>query len=565
MQDDADFCDNCGYPLSANAYVVPLGRADSGGVARPTAAALPLATEKLTGKPDLDAFISTDLKSKLEQARVNETMVGERRVVTMLFCDVKGSTAAAEQLDPEEWTEIINGAFEYMIKPVYKYEGTVARLMGDAVLAFFGAPIAHEDDPQRAVLAGLDIVAGIEPYREQVERRYGVEFAVRVGINTGMVVVGAVGSDLRMEYTAMGDAINLAARMEQTAEPGTVQIAEDTYRLVAPIFEVESLGKTQLKGKAEPMATYRVLRPKAQPGRLRVSRAWTAQWSGGRRRFERLRMLAEKVQAGEGQIVSIIGEAGLGKSRLIRELRAVWEADYADAATPRWSEMSAPSYHTGQPYDTFQQLLRVYAGIAQSDPPEVAREKLQAMVEADPHREITQTVFEMLLGVHPEGESRLDGETFKRELYASIKTAVQNEVSGQPFIYVYDDLHWTDSASLDLNAHLLKLVRELPILFVLAYRPDRETPVWGLREQLRVAYADCYSELALQPLTDEQGNDLVNNLLAIADLPETLRAQIQEKADGNPFYVEEIVRTLIEQDIVVQNEDGTRSGMRWVT
>lgn len=195
-----------------------------------------------TPTPQLDRFLPPELATKLKQARATGAMQGERRVVTMLFCDVKGSTAAAEQLDPEEWTEIINGAFEQMIQPVYKYEGTVARLIGDAILAFFGAPIAHEDDPQRAILAGLEIVEGFGAYQELTFARYGLRISARVGINTGLVVVGAVGSDLRMEYTAMGDAINLAARMEQTAEPGTVQVAEDTFRLAEPIFDFESLG-----------------------------------------------------------------------------------------------------------------------------------------------------------------------------------------------------------------------------------------------------------------------------------------------------------------------------------
>ena len=144
-------------------------------------------------------------------------MQGERRIVTMLFCDVAGSTAAAGKLDPKEWAEVMNGAFEHLIAPVYQYEGTLARLMGDAILAFFGAPVAHEDDPQRAVMAGLDILDGIQPYKEEVRARWGLDFEVRVGINTGLVVVGEVGSDLRMEYTALGDAINVAARMEQTA------------------------------------------------------------------------------------------------------------------------------------------------------------------------------------------------------------------------------------------------------------------------------------------------------------------------------------------------------------
>ncbi len=188
----------------------------------------------------LQQYVPGELLAKLEDARARRSMEGERRIVTMLFCDVQGSTAMAEGLDPEEWAEVMNAAFAHLIAPVYRYEGTVARLMGDAILAFFGAPIAHEDDPRRAVLAGLDIVAGIAAYRE---RHPGQEVQVRVGINTGLVVVGEVGSDLRVEYTAMGDAANLAARMEQTAEPGTVRITGSTHRLVAPLFEVEPPGR----------------------------------------------------------------------------------------------------------------------------------------------------------------------------------------------------------------------------------------------------------------------------------------------------------------------------------
>lgn len=195
---------------------------------------------------------------------------GERRIITVLFCDVTGSTALAEQLDPEEWTEIMNEAFDYMTQPVARYEGTVARLMGDGILAFFGAPIAHEDDPQRAILAGLDILDGVTEFREELRDEYGIDFNVRVGINTGPVVVGDVGSELAGEYTAMGDAVNLAARMEQTARPGMLQISEDTRQLVAPLFDMESLGEIDVKGKVKPVSTYQVLRPKSAPGRLRA-------------------------------------------------------------------------------------------------------------------------------------------------------------------------------------------------------------------------------------------------------------------------------------------------------
>jgi class 3 adenylate cyclase len=234
------FCNNCGQPLADGNQPSALS-----GPEHPGAQSTPV-----HGRPSPDRYLPPEFAAKLDEARKGGAMAGERRVVTMLFCDVKGSTAAARQLDPEEWTEIINGAFEHMIKPVYQYEGTVARLMGDAILAFFGAPIAHEDDPQRAILAGLDIIEAVKPFRERVRDRYNLDFNVRVGINTGPVVVGEIGSDLAVEYTAMGDAVNLAARMEATASPGTVQIAQDTHKLVAPLFDCQPLGLVQLKGKS---------------------------------------------------------------------------------------------------------------------------------------------------------------------------------------------------------------------------------------------------------------------------------------------------------------------------
>lgn len=225
----AKFCMSCGSPLAASCPEC--------GTELPTEARFCLncghqlgqAAEAASVRAQLEQYIPRELLQKLESARTSGGIQGERRVVTMLFCDVTGSTAAAEQLDPEEWAQIMNGPFEHLIAPVYRYEGTLAWLMGDAILAFFGAPIAHEDDPHRAVLAGLEIIQSIGPYRDEVQRKWGVDFQIRVGINTGLVVMGEVGSDLRVEYTALGDAINVAARMESAATPGTVLIAADTH------------------------------------------------------------------------------------------------------------------------------------------------------------------------------------------------------------------------------------------------------------------------------------------------------------------------------------------------
>ena len=256
----------------------------------------------------MEQYIPKELLGKLESAQAIGGK-GERRIVTMLFCDVAGSTDAAGKLDPEEWAEIINGAFDYLIAPVYRYEGTLARLMGDAILAFFGAPIAHEDDPQRAVLAGLDIIQGIAPYRKQVKRRWDLDFQVKVGINTGLVVVGEVGSDLRVEYTALGDAINMASRMEQTARLGTVQVTADTYKLITPLFEFEYLGRIEVKGKSEPVQAYRPLRPRTEPSSLRGMEGLDAPLIGREAEMGRLQEIIGELRQGRGQIVSLMGEA----------------------------------------------------------------------------------------------------------------------------------------------------------------------------------------------------------------------------------------------------------------
>jgi class 3 adenylate cyclase len=338
----ANYCDRCGLALNTPYRVenvqpesrpaTTLKRVDqvasqpSKPAGQPVGAPLPAeakrsATQAPAVESALAQYIPAELMRKLEMARTSGEMVGERRVVTMMFCDVKGSTAAAEQLDPEEWSEIINGAFEHMIRPVYTYEGTVARLMGDSILAFFGAPLAHEDDPQRAVLAGLDILANMTPYREKLKQSWGIDVNVRVGINTGLVVVGAVGSDLRMEYTALGDAINLAARMEQTAEPGTVQIAEETYKLVRHLFEFETLPPIEVKGKAESVQAYRVLARRAVAGRVRGIEGLHAEMVGREAELATFKRIIVDLKQGVGRIVSVLGEAGLGKSRLVGEAK----------------------------------------------------------------------------------------------------------------------------------------------------------------------------------------------------------------------------------------------------
>jgi class 3 adenylate cyclase/tetratricopeptide (TPR) repeat protein len=503
----------------------------------------------------LEQFVPKELMKKLENARASGDMVGERRVVTMMFCDVKGSTHAAEQLDPEEWSEIINGAFSHMIKPVFKYEGTVARLMGDGILAFFGAPLAHEDDPQRAVMAGLDILSGISPYRETILQEWGIEFDVRIGINTGLVVVGAVGSDLRMEYTALGDAINLAARMEQTAKPGSIQITHDTYNLVNPLFEFEELGGITIKGKDEPVNAYRVLGRKATARRVRGIEGLHAEMVGRDREMEVLKGIVDDLKQGVGRIIMVLGEAGLGKSRLISETRTVFQDIIGTDGA--WHETNSLSYETNQAYALVQRLIQQIGDIGYDDAPRMIQKKLETLINDLPeeHRLRAKHIFESLFSLTKEnGDSLQEGETFKQELYEVMDIWLRMRFSDQPTVFIFDDMHWSDAASMHLLNHLLQLSDVIPILIICALRMDHKSPAWQIKTTAEVEYRHRYTEIFLHPLSEADSNELINRLLAIAELHGELRKNILEKSDGNPFFIEEVVRALIENKIVVSEE-----------
>jgi class 3 adenylate cyclase/tetratricopeptide (TPR) repeat protein len=543
----AAVCSNCGAQLAPNAkFCHTCGRPVDSGAG---------------GEARLKKYIPQELLAKLESARQSRNAEGERRIVTILFCDVKGSTAMAEKLDPEEWAEIMNGAFERLITPVYRYEGTVARLMGDAILAFFGAPIAHEDDPQRAALAGLGIVEGIQPYREQIKRERGLDFNVRVGINTGLVVVGEVGSDLRVEYTVMGDAVNLAARMEQTAQPGTVQISGHTHKLIAPLFEFVSLGGIEVKGKAEPVPAYQVLRPKASPGRLRGIEGLNAPLIGRDKELQTLKRVVDEARQGRGQIVCLVGEAGLGKSRLAGEMRVLWEAAARSTGQPaHWNESRGVSYDMTRPYGQFQTHIHHLCGAQETDSPETVREKIARFVGGLPveRRERARRAFEAILSIEKEPDhGGLEGEAFKRELFEVMTETWREWAATAPGVMVFDDLHWADPASVELLQHLFQLAAEAPILFLCAFRPDRQASSWPVKQKAETDHAPHFTEIVLSPLSTEDSGLLVNSLLAISDLPPKLRESILQKSEGNPFFVEEVVRMLIDNGAVVRDADAS--------
>jgi len=484
-------------------------------------------------------------------------MVGERRIVTMLFSDVKGSTPMAEQLDPEDVLEIMDGAFDVLIEPITRYEGALARLMGDGILAFFGAPIAHEDDAERACRAALEILERAGKYAARLEAERGISgFNVRVGIHTGLVVVGEVGSDLRVEYTAMGDAVNLASRMEEAAEPGTLLITEDTHRLIARLFETESLGPVEVRGRAEPVSVYRVLAPRVDVGKPRGIEGLESPLVGRDAEFGALREVLERLQSGVGGIVTVVGEAGIGKSRLVAELRkGIAPLDMT------WVEGRCLSYGESMAYLPWVRTLHGMLGVSADDEPAKVREALRGWVEGlcyDHVDEVYPFLGRMMsLPLEQEVEARLGGlepEGLKVLTFRAVERVLETAASEGPVVLVVEDLHWADASSLELLEQVLALTDRASLLLVCAFRPYREHGCWRIRQAAEQTYPHRHVDLYLRPLSVMDSEELVANLLHVEALPHPLRRRILDHAEGNPFYVEEVVRSLIDSEIIVYDE-----------
>lgn len=536
---DARFCMNCGQGLDP-------ASADEAVRARLTAAApAPLIDKMLAAK-----------------------LTGERKPVTALFADVVGSTALAERMDPEDWTAMMNEAFDHLSKAVFRYEGTIAQLQGDAMLAFFGAPVAHEDDPERAVLAALEMVTATDEFARQLKQTHGIDFRIRAGINTGPVVVGNVGSDLRYEYTALGDAVNVAARMQSAAEPGTVLITSNTQRLAPEAFDLEDLGDIEVKGKTEPVHAFRVLGRKVDPARRRglAGVGLDSPMVGRAGPLDTLLGLLAVVRAGRGRVAFLMGEPGIGKSRLIAELRrATTEApgpgEASTDSVPTWIEARCVSYGRTMPYHLLMDLVRSTLGITFVASEAEARTTLDRELERllGPESSDAAPYFAHLLAL-PLRPDEIDRAKIPPEVMQGRYVATTNRLlralsARGPIVLVCEDLHWADPASIDIMSQLLPLAAALPILFVGALRAETDSEGWRLANQARELFGAALTEITLEPLTEGESRELVAHLLAIESLPNSVRELILARAEGNPFFVEEVVRMLIGRGVIVLRDD----------
>ncbi|HET9722292.1 MAG TPA: ABC transporter substrate-binding protein, partial [Actinomycetota bacterium] len=494
------------------------------------------------------------------------TRPDELRVVTAMFADLVGSTSLAERLDPEDLKLVVNDAVARVIGAVEAYGGTVKDLAGDGVLALFGAPQAHEDDPERAVRAALQAVADIAEYADEVERAFGIErFGVRVGVATGIAVVGSVGAGSRVELGALGDAVNVAARLQALAEPGTVLVGAQTRRRVAGIFEWGEPASLELKGKSRPVTASPVLGLRAVPVRARGLENVQAPFVGREPEMAVARQVLDAALAGSGGILLVTGEPGIGKSRLLAELRDHVSGASVPHGRALWIEGRCVSYGEAMPYWPLRDLLRSWLGVMADEPDLRVRVALRRSLDrlfGDRVLEVYPYLGAMLgLTLEPEAQERLEElapEALQYRTFEVVRSLLGRLAQDGPVVVAVEDLHWADPTSLQLLERLLAETEEAALLLVLTSRLEPDHPSWDLRETAARSLPHRTREIALESLSGDAGRELLHALVGPETLPDQMQGRILGPAEGNPFFLEELVRALVDAGALVREGDGWR-------
>jgi class 3 adenylate cyclase/tetratricopeptide (TPR) repeat protein len=488
--------------------------------------------------PPPQSYTPRHLAEKILTSR--SALEGERKVVTVLFADLKGSMELLADRDPEEARKLLDPVLERMMEAVHRYEGTVNQVMGDGVMALFGAPLAHEDHAVRACYAALRMQESVRRHAEEVHRTAGVPLHIRVGVNSGEVVVRSIGSDLHMDYTAVGQTTHLAARLEQMAMPGVILISPQTLSLVEGYVVVKPLGERPVKGLDAPIEVYEVVGAGTVRSRLQAaaSRGLT-RFVGRDPELEQLRLALERAGAGHGQVVAVVGDPGVGKSRLFREFTRSHRAQ-------GWLivESVSVSYGKATAFLPLIELLRTYFQVETSDDARRIREKVTGkLLSLDRALEPYLPALLWLLDV-PVDDSRwqgLDPPQRRQQTLDGIKRLLLRESQVQPLVLVFEDLHWIDA---ETQALLDGLVESLPtarVLFLVNYRPEYQHG-WGSKT--------CYRQLRIDPLPPERADELLDALLGNAAELRPLKRLLIERTEGNPFFLEESVRTLVETKVL---------------
>jgi ABC-type oligopeptide transport system substrate-binding subunit/class 3 adenylate cyclase len=474
----------------------------------------------------------------------------ERRVVTALSADLAGSTAITESLDPEEARLVVGEAVARMVHAVEEFGGTVKDLAGDGVLALFGAPTAHEDDAERALRAALRIVEGVAEFARDVERSFAIPgLAVRVGVDTGPVVVGPVGAGGRVEYGATGDTVNVAARLQAAAPRNGVLAGAETRRLAERQFTWADRQELTLKGKADTVAAFAVQAPLGA-GRTEAETPLV----GRDHELDLARQAVDDVRAGSGSILFLSGEPGIGKSRFLGELRRL-------ATGPLWLEGRCVSYGESMPYWPFRDLLREWLGLALDDPELRTRLSLRRRLKAstEDRADDYYPYLALLLGLPPEPETsarlaELSPEALQYRTFEVVRHLLERLASTGPVVLALEDVHWADPTSLQLAEQLLGLTEEAAVLLVITQRPDPDHASWALREIAARRWPHLTRAVDLEALSGDAERELIHSLVGADTLPADLEALLLDRAEGNPFFLEELVRSLADSGALHHDE-----------
>src|SRR6266705_2100857 len=518
------FCGECATPLAGRP---PSGHASLFAVSSPPASYTPkhLAERILAEREALEARGVTE---------------GERKTITLVFCDLKGSTALIEGLDPEEARAIIDPALQLMMDAVHRYEGYVAQALGDGIFALFGAPIAHEDHPQRALYAALRMQDEMRRYSDQLREQGRPPLLMRVGVNTGEVVVRSIRKeDLHTDYVPVGHSTNLAARMEQLAAPGSILVTEQTHKLTAGYFAFKALGKTQVKGVEEPLNVYEVIGAGPLRTRLQVSaRRGLTRFVGRHTEMDQIRRALEQAKAGHGQIVGVMGEPGVGKSRLFYECKLTSQSGCLVL------ESFSVSHDKASPYLPVIELLKSYFQLQPHDEERSRRQKIIGKVlELDRSLEDLLPYLFALLGIEEQTSSlqQMDAQIRRRRTFDALKRLFLRESLNQPLILIFEDLHWIDTETQGLLDTLSESLASARILLLVNYRPEYRH-AWETKTY--------YTQLRLAPLGKDEAEELLTFLVGTDGSLKPVKQLMLGKTEGTPFFMEEVVQTLAEEGVL---------------
>jgi class 3 adenylate cyclase/tetratricopeptide (TPR) repeat protein len=485
------------------------------------------------------AYTPQYLAEKILHSRT--ALEGERKQVTVLFADLKGSMELLSDRDPEEARQLLDPVLERMMAAVHRYEGTVNQVMGDGIMALFGAPIAHEDHAVRACYAALAMQEAIHRYSEESRHSHGVEVQIRVGLNSGEVVVRSIGNDLHMDYTAVGQTTHLAARMEQLATPGSIRLTAETLRLAEGLVQVKPLGPVPVKGLSYPVEVFELVGVSALRQRLQASAArGLTRFVGRQTELEALRQALERAEASHGQLVAVVGEAGVGKSRLVYEF-------VHSHRLQSWLvlESASVSYGKATPYFPVIDLLKRYCHLEAHDDARTIRAKVTGQVlTLDEALQETLPALLALLDALPEDSAflRLDPPQRRQRTLDALKCLLLRESHEEPLLLVFEDLHWIDT---ETQALLDSLVESLPtaqLLLLVNYRPEYQHG-WGGKTY--------YTQLRLDALPAASAEEFLHALVGDEASLAPLRALLITRTEGNPFFLEESIRTLVETQVLV--------------